>query len=102
MNEQGNQAASRCTSDEAMIERLSAAYDACFTTRGKNKGKLRKTAPKWRTDAHVMWNALQFEFFPHRMQSFSIQHHMSNAMLDPEFHVLCQQFAREAYEQASA
>jgi hypothetical protein len=95
LNKLGKQAASRLTSDEAMIERLSAAYAACFTTRGANKGKFRKTSPKWRTDAHVMWNALQFEFYPHRMQPFSI---MSNAMLDTEFHTLCQQFAREAYE----
>jgi len=95
LNELGKQAASKLTSDEAMIDRLSAAYAACFTTRGKNKGKFRKTSPKWRTDAHVMWNALQFEFYPHRMKPFSI---MSNAMLSTEFHTLCQQFAREAYE----
>ena len=95
LNALGQQAASQLTSDEAMIERLSAAYAACFTTRGKNKGKFRKTSPKWRTDAHVMWNALQFEFYPHQMQPFSI---VSNAMLDTEFHKLCQRFAREAYE----
>ena len=94
LNQLGQQAACTLTSDEAMIERLSAAYAACFTTRGANKGKLRKTAPKWRTDAHVMWHALQFEFYPRRMQPFSL---MSNAMLDTEFHTLCQQFAREAY-----
>ena len=63
LNKLGQRAASTLTSDEAMIERLSAAYAACFTTRGANKGKLRKTAPKWRTDAHVMWNALMWEFF---------------------------------------
>jgi len=91
LNKLGKQAASTLTSDEAMIERLSAAYAACFT----NKRKLRKTSPKWRTDAHVMWNALMLEFYPRRMQPFSI---MSNAMLSTEFHTLCQQFARKAYE----
>jgi hypothetical protein len=91
LNEQGNQAASQLTSDAAMIERLSAAYAACFT----NKRKFRKTSPKWRTDAHVMWNALMAEFYPHRMKPLSL---MSNAMLSTEFHVLCQQFARKAYE----
>ena len=95
LNKLGKQAASRLTSDEAMIERLSAAYAACFTTRGANKGKFRKTSPKWRTDAHVMWNALMLEFFPHQAKPFSI---MSNAYLDAEFNTLCQQFAREAYE----
>lgn len=91
LNELGKQAASKLTSDEAMIERLSAAYAACFT----NKGKFRKTSPKWRTDAHVMWNALMLEFFPYRAKPFSI---MSNAGLSPEFHTLCQQFARAAYD----
>ena len=91
LNALGQQAASQLTSDEAMIERLSAAYAACFT----NKGKFRKTSPKWRTDAHVMWNALMLEFFPHRRQPFSI---MSNAFLSTEFHTLCQRFARGAYE----
>lgn len=95
LNQLGQRAASTLTSDEAMIERLSAAYAACFATRGANKGKLRKTAPKWPTDAHVMWNALMREFYPLRMQPFSI---MGDAWLDPEFHTLCQQFAREAYE----
>lgn len=94
LNKLGQRAASTLTSNEAMIDRLSAAYAACFTTRGANKGKLRKTSPKWRTDAHVMWNALMWEFFPYRSKPLSI---MSNAMLDTEFHVLCQQFAREAY-----
>lgn len=94
LNEQGKRAASTLTSDEAMIERLSAAYAACFTTRGKNKGKFRKTSPKWRTDAHVMWNALTLEFFPHHAKPFSL---MSNNMLDTEFHTLCMAFAREAY-----
>ena len=91
LNELGKQAASRLTSDEAMIERLAAAYAACFT----NKRKFRKTSPKWRTDAHVMWNALKLEFFPYQAKPFSI---MSNNMLDAEFNTLCQQFAREAYE----
>ena len=91
LNELGKQAASQLTSDEAMIERLSAAYAACFT----NKRKFRKTSPKWRTDAHVMWNALMLEFFPHQAKPFSI---MSNAYLDAEFNTLCQQFARAAYE----
>ena len=91
INELGKQAASQLTSDEAMIERLSAAYAACFT----NKRKFRKTSPKWRTDAHVMWNALKLEFFPYQAKPFSI---MSNAYLDAEFNTLCQQFAREAYE----
>ena len=95
LNELGKQAASQLTSDEVMIKRLSAAYAACFITRGKNKGQFRKTSPKWRTDAHVMWNALMLEFFPYQAKPFSI---MSNAMLDAEFHTLCQQFAREAYE----
>ena len=90
LNEQGKRAASTLTSDEAMIERLSAAYAACFT----NKGKFRKTSPKWRTDAHFMWNALMLEFFPYQAKPFSL---MFNAKLDTEFHVLCQQFAREAY-----
>ena len=94
LNKLGQRAASTLTSDEAVIERLSAAYAACFTTRGANKGKLRKTAPKWRTDAHVMWNALMLEFFPYQAKTYSL---MSNAMLDTEFHTLCQQFAREAY-----
>ena len=91
LNEQGKQAASTLTSDEAMIERLSAAYAACFT----NKGKFRKTSPKWRTDAHVMWNALMLEFYPHRARFGSIA---MNNVLSHEFHVLCQQFARKAYE----
>ena len=91
LNALGQQAASTLTSDEAMIERLSAAYAACFT----NKRKFRKTSPKWRTDAHVMWNALKLEFFPHQAKPLSL---MSNAMLSTEFHALCQQFAREAYE----
>ena len=95
LNELGKQAASQLTSDEAMIERLSAAYAACFTTRGKNKGKFRKTSPKWRTDAHVMWNALMLEFFPHDAKTYSL---MGNAWLDAEFHTLCMQFARKAYE----
>jgi len=95
INELGKQAASQLTSDEAMIERLSAAYAACFATRGKNKGQLRKTSPKWRTDAHVMWNALKLEFFPYQAKPFSI---MSNNMLDTEFNTLCMQFARKAYE----
>jgi hypothetical protein len=91
INELGKQAASQLTSDEAMIERLSAAYAACFT----NKRKFRKTSPKWRTDAHVMWNALKLEFFPYQAKPFSI---MSNNMLDTEFNTLCMQFARKAYE----
>ena len=95
LNELGKQAASQLTSDEAMIERLSAAYAACFATRGKNKGKFRKTSPKWRTDAHVMWNALMLEFFPHDAKTYSL---MGNAWLDAEFHTLCMQFARKAYE----
>ena len=95
LNELGKQAASQLTSDEAMIERLSAAYAACFATRGKNKGKFRKTSPKWRTDAHVMWNALMLEFFPHHAKPFSL---MSNNTLDTEFHTLCSEFARKAYE----
>ena len=95
LNELGKQAASQLTSDEAMIERLSAAYAACFTTRGKNKGKFRKTSPKWRTDAHVMWNALMLEFFPHDAKTYSL---MGNAWLDAEFHTLCSEFARKAYE----
>ena len=95
LNKLGQRAASTLTSDEAMIERLSAAYAACFATRGANKGKLRKTAPKWRTDAHVMWNALMWEFSPRRAKPFSL---MSNAMLDTEFHTLCSEFARKAYE----
>lgn len=94
LNKLGQRAASTLTSDEAMIERLSAAYAACFTTRGANKGKLRKTPPKWRTDAHVMWHALMLEFFPYQAKPFSL---MSNNMLDTEFHTLCMQFAREAY-----
>jgi hypothetical protein len=95
LNKLGQRAASTLTSDEAMIERLSAAYAACFTTRGANKGKLRKTAPKWRTDAHVMWNALMLEFYPRQAKPFSL---MSNAMLDTEFNTLCSEFARKAYE----
>ena len=95
LNELGKQAASQLTSDEAMIERLSAANAACFTTRGKNKGKFRKTSPKWRTDAHVMWNALMLEFFPHDAKTYSL---MGNAWLDAEFHTLCMEFARKAYE----
>lgn len=95
LNKLGQRAASTLTSDEAMIERLSAAYAACFTTRGANKGKFRKTAPKWRTDAHVMWNALMLEFFPYQAKPFSL---MSNNKLDTEFHTLCMQFARKAYE----
>lgn len=91
LNKLGNQAASTLTSDEAMIERLSAAYAACFT----NKRKFRKTSPRWRTDAYVMWNALMLEFFPHQAKPLSI---MSNAMLDAEFKQLCSEFAREAYE----
>ena len=91
MNTLATQAASQLTSDEAMIERLSAAYAACFT----NKRKFRKTSPKWRTDAHVMWNALKLEFFPYQAKPFSI---MSNNMLDTEFNTLCMQFARKAYE----
>lgn len=95
LNKLGQRAASTLTSDEAMIERLSAAYAACFTTRGANKGKLRKTAPKWRTDAHVMWNALMWEFYPRRAKPLSL---MSNGTFNTEFHTLCQQFARKAYE----
>lgn len=95
MNPLATQAASQLTSDEAMIERLSAAYAACFATRGKNKGKFRKTSPKWRTDAHVMWNALKLEFFPHQAQVASM---VMNNMLDTEFHTLCMEFARKAYE----
>ena len=99
MNEQGNQAASRCTSDEAMIERLSAAYDACFTTRGKNKGKFRKTPPKWGTDVNVMWNAMTLEFNPYRAGIASM---IMNNHRDHEFYTLCGEFAKIAYEHASA
>lgn len=99
MNEQGNQAASRCTSDEAMIERLAAAYDACFATRGKNKGKFRKAPPKWGTDVNVMWNAMTLEFNPYRAGIASM---IMNNHRDHEFYTLCGEFAKIAYEQASA
>jgi len=95
LNKLGQRAASTLTSDEAMIERLSAAYAACFATRGANKGKLRKTAPKWRTDAHVMWTALIREFYPRRARFGSIA---INSALAGEFHALCSEFARKAYE----
>ena len=95
MNTLATQAASQITSDESMIERLATAYTACFATRGKNKGQLRKASPKWRTDAHVMWNALKAEFFPYQTQVASL---MMNSILDTEFHALCQRFARKAYE----
>jgi len=99
LNKLGQRAASTLTSDEAMIERLSAAYAACFATRGKNKGKLRKTPPKWGTDVNVMWNAMTLEFLPHRAGIASM---IMNNHRDHEFYTLCGEFAKIAYEQAKA
>ena len=70
MNEQGNQAASRCTSDEAMIERLVRSLRTPASPReARTRASSARRRPRWGTDAYVMWNALTLEFFPHRAGS---------------------------------